>query len=394
LKKKEEKSKEMKNHQVFFVALLIISGFLFLGGASQAGATCICNESDWDYSAIEIQSSCESMCSNHGGVRTFTAPVRQTCYICCCNNGQSVPGVDCGVSCESAGGVQSSGVVYWCGDTVPAAPACAAVATQSEDPQSGNYNTCTCEGTTFQTTKTCDQACADMAAGGETTYNECTCEGVTFQTSKTCDQACADMAAGGETDTDDTLPIDDEDEDDSGLGIIPGGSGPANVSMPNFSGAGSINELFLKIVRFLMALAIPFAVVMIIWSGFLFATAQGDPTAITKAKKNFIWTIVGVAVILASEAIIGYVSELLGVGGGGGGTAFVERIKTILREIIAVLFILVTVYFFWGIVTYVRAAGDEGAIEKGKTHMIWGIIGMAVMASAWGIVDIISSMVR
>lgn len=65
------------------------------------------------------------------------------------------------------------------------------------------------------------------------------------------------------------------------------------------------------------------------------------------------------------------------------------QIKNILNLIIGLLFVLVTLWFIWGIVQYVMASGDEEKIKDGKNHMIWGIIGMAVMAGAWGIVNIL-----
>jgi len=165
-------------------------------------------------------------------------------------------------------------------------------------------------------------------------------------------------------------------------------SGSAN--MPNFSGIKSVQDLFTKIIAFLTPIAMLFAGVMIIWSGFLFVTAQGDPAKITKAKQNFIWTVTGVAVVLASGAIVDYVSGLLGGTSSGTGTSLMEKIKNILTtQIIPLLFILVTIYFFWGIITYVRAGGEQKAIEAGKKHMIYGIIGMTIMASAWGIVEMI-----
>ncbi len=174
----------------------------------------------------------------------------------------------------------------------------------------------------------------------------------------------------------------------------PVGAGSA-TQMPNFSGITSVQDLFAKIVAFLMSFAILFAGVMIIWSGFLFVTAQGDPTKITKAKQNFIWTITGVAVVLASGAIVDYVSGLLGGTSTGTGAALKTKIETILKDqIIPLLFVLVTVYFFWGVITYVRAGGEQKAIDTGKQHMIYGIIGMAVMASAWGIVSLIASAVQ
>jgi TRAP-type C4-dicarboxylate transport system permease small subunit len=65
------------------------------------------------------------------------------------------------------------------------------------------------------------------------------------------------------------------------------------------------------------------------------------------------------------------------------------QVKTILNLVIGLLFVVVTLYFVWGVVQYVSAAGSEDKLKTGKQHMIWGVIGMAVMAGAWGIVRII-----
>jgi len=69
--------------------------------------------------------------------------------------------------------------------------------------------------------------------------------------------------------------------------------------------------------------------------------------------------------------------------------SLLTQIKGWLNSIIALLFILVTLYFIWGVIEYVKAGGDDAAVKKGKTHMIYGIIGMAVMAAAWGIVGVL-----
>ncbi|MDD2753170.1 MAG: TrbC/VirB2 family protein [Candidatus Portnoybacteria bacterium] len=166
--------------------------------------------------------------------------------------------------------------------------------------------------------------------------------------------------------------------------------GPNSVSLPNFIGAKSVSELIIKIINFLIPLATIFAVFMLIWAGFQFATAQGNENKLTAAKKNFIWTIAGIAVIMASQAIVTYITDILG-GGSGQGSALVAKIKDTLNQIIGLLFILVTVYFFWGVAEYVRysASGESAKLEEGKRHMIWGIIGMAVMLGAWGIVQMI-----
>jgi len=70
-------------------------------------------------------------------------------------------------------------------------------------------------------------------------------------------------------------------------------------------------------------------------------------------------------------------------------TDTLASLKTILNAVIGLLFVLVTVYFIWGVIGYIFAGGEEKKLEEGKKHMIWGIIGMAVMAGAWGLVNIL-----
>ena len=62
----------------------------------------------------------------------------------------------------------------------------------------------------------------------------------------------------------------------------------------------------------------------------------------------------------------------------------------VLNPLITLFFVLATVVFIWGVVQYVAGSGgDESKLKAGKRLMIWGIIGMFLMASAWGIVRLL-----
>ena len=50
---------------------------------------------------------------------------------------------------------------------------------------------------------------------------------------------------------------------------------------------------------------------------------------------------------------------------------------------------LATLVFLWGIIQYVIAQGDEKKLQESRQYMIYGIIGLAVMISVWGIVNIV-----
>lgn len=164
-----------------------------------------------------------------------------------------------------------------------------------------------------------------------------------------------------------------------------------SYSIPNPLGETTIMGLVTKVMQVLVEnVAIPLAVVMIILTGFSFIMAQGDSAKLQAARKRLSGTIIGVAVIILSEATVIFVRNALGDKTAQKST-LLDRVKGALNEIIVVLFLLATVYFAWGVVDMIRGSGDPKKLESGRNHMIWGIIGMAIMAGAWGIITLLKS---
>ena len=62
----------------------------------------------------------------------------------------------------------------------------------------------------------------------------------------------------------------------------------------------------------------------------------------------------------------------------------------ILNPIIGFMFAVAVVMFIYGIVEYIWSADNEDKVAVGKTHMIYGIIGMFVMIGVYGILNILS----
>lgn len=65
----------------------------------------------------------------------------------------------------------------------------------------------------------------------------------------------------------------------------------------------------------------------------------------------------------------------------------------ILQPLIELLFAAGVVYFLYGVMKFVLNQDNETAQDEGKMHMLWGIVGIAIMASAWGILHFVSSTV-
>lgn len=58
--------------------------------------------------------------------------------------------------------------------------------------------------------------------------------------------------------------------------------------------------------------------------------------------------------------------------------------------LIPLAFALCLFYFFWGVVKYIRSgAGGDKAVEEGKQIMVWGIVGLFIATSIWGIITFI-----
>lgn len=62
------------------------------------------------------------------------------------------------------------------------------------------------------------------------------------------------------------------------------------------------------------------------------------------------------------------------------------------NTLIPLAFALCLFYFFWGVAQYIRtgAAGKEPA-QEAKKVMLWGIVGIFVVFSVWGIIKFIQS---
>lgn len=68
----------------------------------------------------------------------------------------------------------------------------------------------------------------------------------------------------------------------------------------------------------------------------------------------------------------------------------IAKIKSeIVDPVISFLFILGLLYFLYGVYELVRGAESEEARATGRQHILWGVVGMFIMISFWGIMNLI-----
>ena len=89
---------------------------------------------------------------------------------------------------------------------------------------------------------------------------------------------------------------------------VTGTGGPGDldlsVNLGNpLTGINSIPEFIKALLDIAVSIGTWIAVLFIIYSGFLFIKARGNPTELETAKKTFLWTMVGTAILLGAYVI-------------------------------------------------------------------------------------------
>ena len=86
---------------------------------------------------------------------------------------------------------------------------------------------------------------------------------------------------------------------------------PSNTSSSNSTTfiqnplkAKDINELIVILVDVAVKLGMIVAFLGLIWVGFKFVIAQGDPTKIGQARTHFFYLIIGIAILIGAKVII------------------------------------------------------------------------------------------
>ena len=78
----------------------------------------------------------------------------------------------------------------------------------------------------------------------------------------------------------------------------------------------------------------------------------------------------------ASESVDGFISNVN---------------KLIINPLIILLFALALVYFLYGVFEFMLNMDDETKRSTGKSHMLWGVVGLTIMMGVWTILHIITN---
>jgi hypothetical protein len=77
----------------------------------------------------------------------------------------------------------------------------------------------------------------------------------------------------------------------------------SKIENPLGSGIDDIPSFIKKIIEIVLYIGVPIVALSIIYTGFLFVKAQGNPEQLTKAKNALVYTLIGGALLLGAFVI-------------------------------------------------------------------------------------------
>ena len=73
-------------------------------------------------------------------------------------------------------------------------------------------------------------------------------------------------------------------------------------------------------------------------------------------------------------------------------TEFINNVaETLINPAILLIFGIALLVFVWGVIGFIRGADNEEARTLGRDHIFWGLIGMAIMLSAFSLLRFVST---
>ncbi|RJQ13745.1 hypothetical protein C4553_02530 [Candidatus Parcubacteria bacterium] len=72
-----------------------------------------------------------------------------------------------------------------------------------------------------------------------------------------------------------------------------------------------IPDVVNNIIDFLLFIGLPLATLVVLWAGFLYLTAGGNPEKIKTANKALLWAIVGIIILMISKGIVLLIQSII-----------------------------------------------------------------------------------
>ena len=143
----------------------------------------------------------------------------------------------------------------------------------------------------------------------------------------------------------------------------------------------------------------------VIYGGYLYMTASGDPGKTASGKKTLSRAFIGLAIIILAKVIVSSIHIAL-LGSAGyfsenctdptqctGGTPD-QLVINLVQWTIGIAGLVAAVFIVIGAIGYLTAAGDPNKLKKAKDTILYALIGLAIVGLAEIIASFVSGAIR
>lgn len=89
----------------------------------------------------------------------------------------------------------------------------------------------------------------------------------------------------------------------NGGSSLPNGGSGGSRTIQNPLQVNSISQFISALLKAVIAIGVPIAILFIVLAGFKFVAAQGSPDKLSEARTNFMYVVIGIAIFIGASAL-------------------------------------------------------------------------------------------
>lgn len=127
------------------------------------------------------------------------------------------------------------------------------------------------------------------------------------------------------------------------------------------------------------------AVGFIMYGGFLYITAQGDPGKALRGKKTLTSAVIGTMIAMLASIAVNTLQVVLSINGAAGldqGTDIQQKISDAFTWAYSAAGIIAVVFIIRGAFLYLTAQGDPGKVQAATRSIIYAVVGLVIVLLA------------
>ena len=139
--------------------------------------------------------------------------------------------------------------------------------------------------------------------------------------------------------------------------------------------------IVMNVVSMVLGIVGYLAIFMVIWGGYQYMMAQGDPGKLAAGKKTVTNAVIGMGLVLTASLISGAVADVISQAKGG------DFVQELLNTAFVWGGIIAAIMMVWGGIQYITSTGNAVAAKKARDTILYSAIGLLIVILAAVIVN-------